>query len=566
MGARGRKRRRRSLFAAITLAATTILVAASARTEAPRAKYFGRVEPPADDVLRFANGAEPELLDPGLMSGQPDGRIARALFEGLVTPHPRTLAPTPGMASRWEISPEGLRYTFHLRSNARWTNGDRVTAHDFRWSWLRVLSPKTAARYADIFYCIRNAKPYKQGTLQDAAHVGVHAMDDTTLVVDLEAPTPYFMQLVMYYPFLPVHRATVEKYGERWTHVDHIVGNGAFKLTFHRQNDRFVMDRNQDYWDVANVRLRRIIAYSVDDLTTMLNMYRAGMTDWNPSGYLPAQYIPFVRDYEDYHSGPYLGTYFYSFNVTQPPFDDARVRRALALAVDRERIVKYLLHDSRSPWGNVVSPGFEGYPYPEGVRFDPAAARALLAAAGYPAGRGFPAVELLFNTSQDHRKIAEAIQEMWRQHLGIEVQLANQEWGSYMQNTTRLQYQVARRSWIADYLDPNTFLFMLRSGDGNNRTGWSDARFDSLIALAGRTLEEPARFAIMAQAERIALDAMPYLPIYGYSTVELLAPYVRGFYSTPLDVHPLKHLYFEHGDEARGAGGAAAGAEPRSAP
>jgi len=553
MGARGRTRRRMILFAGLLVVTGAIFVVAGPRTGAPNRTYFGRVEPPADDVFRFANGAEPELLDPGLMSGQPDGRIARSLFEGLVTPHPRTLAPTPGMATRWDVSPDGLRYTFHLRSNARWTNGDRVTAHDFVWSWLRVLHPKIAARYADLFYVIRNAQPYKKGPLQDPSQVGIHAVDDTTLVVDLESPTPYFMQLVMYYPFLPVHRATLEKYGDRWTHVDHIVTNGAFKLTFHRQNDRFVMDRNDDYWDVANVRLKRVVAYSLDDLTTMLNMYRAGMTDWNPSGYLPAQYIPFVRDYDDYHAGPYLGTYFYSFNVTKPPFEDARVRRALAMAVDRERIVKYLLHDSRSPWGNVVSPGFEGYPYPEGVGFDPAAARALLAAAGYPDGRGFPATELLFNTSQDHRKVAEAIQDMWKQHLGLDIKLTNQEWGSYMQSTTKLQYQVARRSWIADYLDPNSFLFMLRGADGNNRTGWSNARFDSLIALAGRTLDEPRRFGLMAEAERIALDEMPYLPIYGYSTVELLAPYVRGFYSTPTDTHPLKYIYFERG-ENRGAG------------
>src|SRR5262245_39929170 len=180
----------------------------------------------------------------------------------------------------------------------------------------------------------------------------------------------------------------------------------------------------------------------------MLNMYRAGMTDWNPSGYLPAQYIPYVRHYGDYRSGPYLGTYFYSFNVTQPPFDDARVRRAFAFAVDRERIIKYLLHDSKTPWGGIVPPGFETYPYPEGVRFDGDRARTLLAQAGYPGGKGFPKVEILFNTSLDHRKIAEAIQEMWKRELGVEVALSNQEFGSYMKACVGLQYQVARRSWI----------------------------------------------------------------------------------------------------------------------
>lgn len=531
---------------------SSVLAWTVAADEAPR-KYFGRVTPPADDIFRFVNGAEPELLDPGLMSGQPDGRIARCLFEGLLTPHPRTLEPIAGVASRWERSADGRTFTFHLRPDARWTTGERVTARDFEWSWLRVLHPDTPSRYADIFYLIRNGRAFKKKEITEASLVGIHALDDSTFRVDLEAPTPYFLQLVTYYPFLPVPRQAIEKHGDRWTHPENIVSNGAFRLVRHRPNDRFVMERSETYWDVANVRLKRIIAYTLDDLSTMLNMYRAGMTDWNPSGYLPAQYIPYVRSYADYSAGPFLGTYFYSFNVTRAPFDNKLVRQALAYAVDRDRITKYLLHDSKTPWGNVVPPGFEGYPYPEGVRFDPEHARALLARAGYPQGQGFPKVELLFNTSQDHRKIAEAIQEMWRKHLGIEVALANQEWGSYMRTTTSLEYDVARRAWIGDYLDPNSFLFMLRSADGNNRSGWSQPRFDALIEAAGSEMEPVRRFQLLAEAEALALDEMPFLPIYGYRTTELVAPYVRGLHSTALDTHSLKHVFFER-DGAERAG------------
>lgn len=512
---------------------------------------FGRATPADPNVFRFANGSEPEVLDPALMSGQPDGRIARALFEGLATQHPRTLDPEPGVARAWDVSADGRTYTFHLRANARWTNGERITAEDFAWSWLRVLHPDTPARYADLFYLIRNGRAYKTGEVTDAADVGIRAVDDSTFQVELESPTPYFPQLVAYYPFMPTPRAAVERWGDRWTRPENIVGNGAFRLDLHRPNDRIEMVRNETYWDVANVRLQRVVAYANDDLSTMLNMYRAGMTDWNPSGYLPAQYIPYIRDYADFRAGPYLGSYFYSFNVTEPPFDDVRVRRALAYAVDRERITHYLLHDSKAPWGGIVPPGFDDYPYPQPVTFDPERGRKLLAAAGYPEGRGFPRVELLFNTSQDHRKIAEAVQEMWKRELGIEVALTNQEFASYLKATTSLQYQVARRAWIGDYKDPNTFLYMLRAGDGNNRTGWGNAEYDTLIAVAGRTLDPAARYRVMAAAESLALDAMPFLPIYSYRTVEMVAPYVRGWYPTSLDTHPLKSIWLAAGGEER---------------
>lgn len=510
-----------------------------------RREYFGRTEPPAEDVFRFANGSEPEVLDPALLSSQADGRLARALFEGLVVPDPQSLAPRPGAARAWKISPDGRRYTFHLRTDARWTNGERVVARDFEWSWLRVLHPDTPARLAELLYPIANARAYKKREIEDASRVGVHAPDDSTLCVDLEAPTPYFLQLLTSTPFLPVHRAAVERSGDRWTRPENLVSNGPFRLVLHRPNDRIVLERAPRYWDVAHVRLARVVAFASDDLATMLNLYRAGVTDWNPSGHLPAQYIPYVQRFADFRYGPYLATYFYSFNVTRAPLDDRRVRRALALAVDREKLTKYLLHGSKEPWGNVVAPGFADYPYPAGVRFDPEEARRLLAAAGHPGGRGFPPVEILFSTSADHRKIAEAIQEMWKRELGIDVTLANQEFASYMRATAALQYQVARRSWIADYEDPSTFLDVLRRGEGNNRTGWGSAAFDSLLAAAAVEMDPARRFRLLAAAEEVALDEMPFLPIYGYRTVEMVAPYVRGWYPTSMDVHPLKDIWID---------------------
>ena len=551
------QRRSRSgwILAALIVVLVALVGWRLAASRATGGQYFGAVVPPANDIFRFSNGAEPETIDPGLMSGQPDGRIARTLFEGLLVPDPVTLEPIPGVAESWELSPDGLTYTFHLRQNATWTNGDPVTAHDFVYAWTRVLHPDTAARYADLFYVIRNARAYKAGDITDPMQVGIHADDDWTLRVELAAPTPYFAQLVTFYPFLPVHPATVEEHGDRWTRSEFIVTNGAYRLVQHRQNDKFVFEKFHGYWDAADVKLDGIIAYSIDDLATMLNMYRAGMTDWNPSGYLPAQFIPYVMHYKDYSSGPYLGSYFYSVVVDKPPFNDKRVRKALAYAIDRAQICEHIMHNARSPSGNIVSHGFSDYPYPPGITFDPAKARQLLAEAGYPNGSGFPSVSILFNTSEDHRKIAEAIQAMWKEHLGIAVQLQNQEWATYLRNTIDKNYEIARRAWIADYKDPNTFLYILRTGDGNNRSGWGNPEYDALIAAAGRELDPTERMRLLAQAETIALDEMPFLPIFAYRTTEFVAPYVRGLHSTATDTHMLRFVSFERG----GGTGVAAG-------
>ncbi len=314
------------------------------------------------------------------------------------------------------------------------------------------------------------------------------------------------------------------------------------------------MEKFAGYWDADNVQLDGIVAYSMDDLTTMMNMYRAGLTDWNPSGYLPAEFVPYVQHYQDYRAGSFLGSYYYSVSVTKPPFDDKRVRQALAYAIDRAQITQFVMHNSVQPWGRFVPDGFPEYPYPEAVMFDPKKARSLLAEAGYPNGEGFPPIEILFNTSEDHKKIAEAIQAMWKKHLGIQVSLTNQEWASYLRSTRALEYQVARRSWIGDYLDPNTFLACLKSGDGNNRTGWSNARYDELLQRAARERDPRRRMQLLGEAESIALDEMPYLPIYSYRTREFVAPYVRGWHPTMLDTHPLKFIWFDRGDVAQAEG------------
>ncbi len=508
-------------------------------------RYFGDTTPPAGNVLTFTNGAEPERIDPGVISGQPDGRVARAIFEGLTTPDPRTLEPMPGQAYRWEMSADGRTYTFHLRPGLKWSDGTSLTAQDFLWSWRRVLRPETASRNASLLYSIENAEVFNQGKISDESSLGLAAPDDSTFVARLAQPTPYFLFLTQYYTFLPVPRTVVEKFGQRWTRPENIVGNGPFVLDKWRQGDRFEFVRNPLYWDAGSVKLDRVIALSVEDINTCTNLYKAGVVDWNTSGNIPSQFIPYMRGYADFRTGRYQGIYFCSINVSRKPFDNVWVRRALAYAVDRDAIARDLLKGSRDPWGNFTPSGYPGYVAPPGQTYDPEKARECLARAGYPGGRGFPKLEILFNTSEDHRRIAEAVQAMWKRVLGVNVQLANQEWGSYLQATTSLQYDVARRAWIGDYLDPNTFLACYRTGDGNNRTGWSDARYDALLKASAGELDPAKRARILAEAEALLLDQAPVIPIYHYSTTELVKPYVRGLFPTPLDTHPLKHVWID---------------------
>jgi len=522
----------------------------NASTPASRASadYFGDITPPKGQVFTFNNGAEPEHLDPAVMSGQPDGRVARLVFEGLCSSDPKTLAPVPGVASRWDVSPDGLVYTFHLRPGLTWADGHPLTAPDFVWSWRRVLSPSTGSRYASFLYPVRNAEAFNKGEIADSTQVGVAAPDDSTFIVTLGQPTAYFLELVAYYTTLPTPRHVIEKLGSNWESAKNLVGNGPFRIVLWKQKDRFELVPNERYWDRANVRLTKIVALPIEENSTSTNLYKAGVIDWNPSGYVPKQVIPFIQHYKDFSGGPYHGMYFYSIVVTKKPFDNVWVRRALNYATDRESICKYVLKGTVPAWGNMTPTGYPGYVAPPALTYDPVKARECLAKAGYPDGKGFPKFEILFNTSEDHRRIAEAVQAMWKRELHIPVTLSNQEWASYLAATTEKRYDVARRSWIGDYMDPNTFLDMWQTGNGNNRTGWSDKRFDALVR--GATLEpDPAkRLAMLSEAEGILLEDGPVIPIYHYTQSSLVKPYVRGIYSTMLDVHPLTHVWIDHGE------------------
>lgn len=513
---------------------------------AAQGEYFGEVNPPQGNVFRFNNSTEPEYIDPALLTGQPGARLANMLFEGLTVNSAKTSKPVPAAAESWEVSPDRTVYTFHIRKNAVWSDGHPVTAQDFVYSWRRVLDPKTAARYAMLFYYIVNAQAFNEGRLKDASQLGVHALDDHTLQVKLREPVPFFLALTAHTTFFPVPRWVVEKYGDHWTDPSHIVGNGAFLLVYHRTNDRFEFVRNPRYWNAASVRLQKVIAYSVDDHHTAANMYQSGMVDWLPDS-LPSEYVSYMRGrFHDLHSEPFLAIYYYAFNITHPPLNNPLVRRALNMAVDRRAITDDLLKGGQIPTSHFVPVGFSDYRSPPGPEYDPKEAARLLAEAGYPDGRGFPQMEIIFNSSELHQRIAETIQQMWASNLHIQVRLHNQEWATFLKRLRSLDYDIARDDWVADYADPTTFLDLLESGNPNNGTGWKSAEYDRLLAEARHETDASKRMAVLERAETVALQALPVMPLYTYASEALIKPYVRGIYFSPIDEHPLTHVWIDH--------------------
>lgn len=498
---------------------------------------------PADFV--FINGAEPETLDPALITGQPEGRLATSLFEGLAAYNERG-EPVPGVAERWEISGDGLVYTFHLRDDARWSNGDPVTSEDFLWSWERTLAPETASEYAYQLWFLKNGRPFNEGELTDFSQVGVEAMGPHTLQVTLENPTPFFIDLCAFMTLLPVHRGSIEVYGDDWSKPGNLVGNGPYMLEDWRINDRIRLRANPEYWDRDNVGLEVIDVLPINRATTALNYFHQGLADLVlDKGLIPTPLLSDLRGEPFFHSAPFLGNYFIRFNVTAPPFDDPRVRRAFALVIDKERITRQITRAGEEPAYSLVPPGTAGYQPPAGLDYDPEEARRLLAEAGYPGGEGFPLVNYLLSESDLNEAIAVELQAMFRRELGVRISLRRQEWRVYLNSLSQLDYDIGRSSWVGDYNDPNTFLDMFITGSGNNRTGWSSTQYDAWIQEAAEALNQEERFEIFRKAERKLISGQaPIVPLYYYVGVQLYDPEKwGGIEGNLLDEHPLKAIY-----------------------
>jgi oligopeptide transport system substrate-binding protein len=511
----------------------------------------GRLGDRADLVC--LNGPESELLDPALITAQATSRIAYAVFEGLTAFDVKGLA-APGVAERWEISPDGLHYTFHLRPNALWSNGDPVTAEDFLYAWRRTLLPETASEYAYQLYYIRGARDFNEGKTKDFNTVAVRAPDASTLEVTLANPTPFFLDLCAFTALLPVHRATVEKYPDWATKPDHFIGNGPFLLREWLPFDHLRLVKNPRYWDAVHVGLNSVDMLPSSRPNTAYNFYATGVADvMIDKGLTPTPLIPELKKRPDFHAAPFLGNYFIRFNVKRKPFDDPRVRKAFSLVIDKQYLTEHIARAGEVPAHSFVPPGAgAGYePPPMYESATPAArqqARQLLAEAGFPEGRGFPVVYYLYRSDSDmDQDIAVELQSMFRQELGVTVQLARQEWTVLLNSQQTIDYDISRSSWVGDYNDPNTFMDMFVTDGGNNETGWSNKHYDELIAAAGRENDQEKRFGMFREAEKILVtDEAPICPLYYYVGILFYdAERLGGIEANLLDEHPLKAMYWK---------------------
>jgi oligopeptide transport system substrate-binding protein len=504
-----------------------------------------------DQILFRGMGPEVADLDPHLGTSANDYTVLSALFEGLVDEDPQTLAPVPGVAESWEVSADNLTYTFHLRPNAKWSNGEPVTARDFLASWKRVLTPSLAADNASLLYIVQNAEAFNKGELTDFTQVGFSSPDDRTVRITLEHPASYFLSLLQHWVWWPVHIPTLEKSGpvyergNRWARPETFVGNGPFTLKEWRTGQHIEVAKSATYWDVANVRLNGIRFLPIEDLNAEERAFRSGqlhLTEALPVGKVDA--------YRTENPGllridPYLGTYYYTINVNRPFLNEPKVRRALALAVDRSGIAEKILRGGQTPAHAFTPPGTAGYTPVAHIPTDFAEARRLLAEAGYPEGKGAPILEILLNTSDNHRIIAEAIQATWRKELGIEIRLLNMEGKSVLAARRAGDFQILRSSWIGDYSDPSTFLNVWTSSSGNNYSGWNNPAYDQLLFQAARTENTEARHALFQQAEALLVADAPFIPLYTYTHVFLKNPAVQGWYSNLLDHHPYKYVFLK---------------------
>jgi oligopeptide transport system substrate-binding protein len=507
-----------------------------------------RRERPAD--ITIINNADPETLDPALITGQPEFRIDIGLFEGLMQLDPKTARPIPGLAKSFEVSSNGCAYTFHLRTNLVWSTGGPITAGDVVYSWIRALNPATASDYAGQLFYLKNAEAFNAGKIKDPSLVGVHALDKFTVRVELNHPTPFFLDICAMPITYVVPRQTIEKYGDRWIMARPLPSSGPYELAYWRLNDKVRLVKNPRYWDAAHTRSDIIDLLPVGSPSAALNLYMDGQADivWDKE-LIPTELVDLLLKRPDFHQFNYLATYFVRFNVTRKPFDDPRVRQALALAVDKERIVKKITRAGERPASHLVPDETANYLPVQGLGYDPARARRLLAEAGYPGGKGFPEFDYIFNaaaggSAKIHEEIAIELQQMWRDQLGIHMNLRQLEWKVYLSALDHLQYNLARSSWVADYDDPQTFLGMFTSNDGNNRTGWKDERYDALIKEANEQTDLTKRAKLFQQAETILVrDQVPIIPLFFYVGINYFdTNKIQGVYENILDDHPLQDI------------------------
>ena len=502
-----------------------------------------------EQVLHFAN-AEPQTLDPHVMSGVPERLVVENLFEGLVAQDPETLEPIPGSAERWDVSEDGKTYTFYIREGLKWSNGDPLNAHDFHYGMKRVLSPLLATPYIQQFKGIKNAIAYNEGQITDFSEVGVRVIDDLTIQFEMDAPNPVILFYMDYPIFYPVHQENIEKFGNidqrgtEWFRAGNMVGNGPFILKEWVTNTHILLEPNPHYWDRDAVKLKQAYFYPIESFETAYRAYQNGQVHVAPS--LPQHVIMELEKERpgDYRRGLYLGTYHYIFNNERPPLDNPKVRLALSMAIDRENIVNRVAQGGQQPAYSFIPPGANNYKPDYTFEENIEEAKRLLAEAGYPNGEGFPVLRILFNSQENHRKIAEAVQQMWKNSLNIDIELENMEWKVYLDATDQGNFDIARQGWVGG-VDYGSYLDLFSAKGGNNHSKWANAEFDELYFKSLETMDPDLRLKITHQAEELMLKQMPTAPIYHYTYNYVVDERVKNWYDNAIDQRRLKTVYLE---------------------
>ncbi|WP_458121730.1 peptide ABC transporter substrate-binding protein [Paenibacillus sp. Z6-24] len=543
----------------LVLAFSTLLAACGSGSESGTGTSGQAGEGTATQDLRINMSAEPPTFDPAQAKDSQTNTALKLMYEGL-TRMGADGNPAPGVAEKWDVSEDGLKYTFHLRDNATWNNGEPVTAEDFAYAWEHVLSPDTApaSEYAYQLYYLKNGEAFNTGKIKDFSQVGVKVVDEKTLEVTLENPAPYWLGLTSFYTYYPVNKKNVEA-NDKWAaKADTMVTNGPFTLTTWTTGQQLAWTKNDKYWDKDKIKLNTITASLVNSGATEYSSYQSGQLDYAgaPTGEIPTDQIPAAKQQfpDQFQAKGIASTYYYEFNNKEKPFDNAKIRKAFAMSINRQAIVDNVTLGGQIPAFGFVPPGIKGQTdeyraehKDSYFKEDAAQAKTLLEEGMKEEGyTTLPPITLIYNSSEAHQKIALAIADMWKTNLGVDVKTENQEWSVFLNNRQSGNFQVARAGWTADYNDPMTFMDMWVTDGGNNNAGYANPAYDKLIDDAKATQDSAKRMADMSQAEKILVeDDMVIMPIYYYTSISLVKPNLKGIVVDFSGAVDFSKAYFE---------------------
>ncbi|MBI2608588.1 MAG: peptide ABC transporter substrate-binding protein [Deltaproteobacteria bacterium] len=498
-------------------------------------------KPTQQNIFRFSITSDPPTLDWSKATDHVSIDLIENIMEGLVQ-YDEKLQPIPAIAQSWDVSKDGKKYIFYLRKDVTWTDGVALTAHDFEYAWKRLLNPETAAEYAYFLFDVEGAEDFNLGNTKDPNTVGVRALNDSTLEVKLRAPASYFLHIPAFMVTYPMRKDVVEKHEDHWTHPENIITCGPFKLKEWQHKNKITLVKNEKYYDVQP-KLEEIHALVVKNDQTAVDLYETGKIDILRK--MPPLTIEQYKDHPQYINHPFLRGYYYGFNIEKKPFNDVRVRKAFAHAIDH-KVFPEILKGGQIPVTSWVPPGMLGYEPDVGLGFNVELAQNLLKEAGYPDGKGFPKTIAFFDSRDDNKEIAEKLQQIWKENLNVHIDIENQEWKVYLKQLHVDPPPLFRLGWGADFPDPDNFLRLFTSNSGNNNTRWKSSSFDQLIFKAASEMNIQKRLELYKKAQKILLEEdVAIMPLFVESLNYVVKPHVKGLWVNSMERLILKKIWID---------------------